>query len=387
MANIALFIFGINDLSGGGGAERFFADFFDVYSNSETKHKLYYIIDKNSVSNLNKVNKLTYIRNLLDFRIVSNRFKDVIEFIQIIRFILFKRIKLIHIPLYSISYVPLMRKINSLPSWIRPKLTINIVNCYVPQALNDAKHPQHTGFTKTYSPLFEELFPDGYFSWNQNFIDYLKAENLSRNNQILYAIKSRFSDTKKFYPEVKSNTIVFASRLDQQKHPDWFIKALVLLKKKDKSKLEKWKFVVCGKGPLLDELQNEVEKNNLKSLVDFKEEGELWKILNYSKAYVSCQDYDNFPSLAMAEAMASGNAIIARNVGQTELFVKDLKNGILLKDDSPQGLADAIEYYISNPGIHQDLEKESLRLIREVHTPQNFIRQIDEFWDEVLMSK
>lgn len=387
MANIALFIFGINDLSGGGGAERFFADFFDVYNASETKHKLYYIIDKRSISNLNKVNKLKGSKNILSFKIISNRFKVSLEFLQLLRLIVFKRIKLIHIPLYSLSYVELMKRLGSLPSWIRPKLTVNIVNCYVPQALSDSNHPQHQGYVRTYSPLFVNVSPNGFFSWNQNFIDYLKAKNFNKPNQILYAIKSRFSDTNKFYPEVKSNIIVFASRLDQQKHPDWFIKALVLLKKKDKSKLEKWKFVVCGKGPLLDELQNEVEKNNLKSLVDFKEEGELWKILNYSKAYVSCQDYDNFPSLAMAEAMASGNAIIARNVGQTELFVKDLKNGILLKDDSPQGLADAIEYYISNPGIHQDLEKESLRLIREVHTPQNFIRQIDEFWDEVLMSK
>ena len=51
----------------------------------------------------------------------------------------------------------------------------------------------------------------------------------------------------------------------------------------------------------------------------------------------------------MNEAMAAGNVIIARDVGQTNLFVKDSLNGLLLKSDNPTGLADAIKWFINNP--------------------------------------
>ncbi len=43
MKAVALFIYGINNLKGGGGAERFFADFYDDYNDLTTKNfNLYY---------------------------------------------------------------------------------------------------------------------------------------------------------------------------------------------------------------------------------------------------------------------------------------------------------------------------------------------------------
>ena len=46
MPNIAIFMPGIGDLSGGGGAERFFFDFFQKYQNINSKNKLYFITDR-----------------------------------------------------------------------------------------------------------------------------------------------------------------------------------------------------------------------------------------------------------------------------------------------------------------------------------------------------
>jgi glycosyltransferase involved in cell wall biosynthesis len=86
----------------------------------------------------------------------------------------------------------------------------------------------------------------------------------------------------------------------------------------------------------------------------------------------------------MNEAMAAGNAIISRNVGQTNLFVKHLVNGILAYPDTEEGLANAIEYYITNPQIHKSMQNESIRLTEEVHTFQNFKSQIENFWDKTI---
>jgi glycosyltransferase involved in cell wall biosynthesis len=389
MANVALFIFGITELKGGGGAERFFADFFEIYNKKKTKHNLYYLLDRDSVSSLNKVGKLSGKKNILNFTIVSNRFKDTLEFWQLVKYIITKGIKIIHIPLYSVSYIPLIKKLNNLPAFLKPKIVINIVNCYVPIAIKDENHISHKGIKATYQPLFNTVNIDGYFCWNQNFVDYINAENIyfKKNKPLLYAISSRFSNIDKFYPAEKKNTIVFAARLDHQKHPQWFVEAVNILKKETPETIKGWKFILSGNGPLRDSLLEFANKNDLQNNIDFVIEGDLSKLLNSSKAYVSCQDYDNFPSLAMAEAMAAGNAIIARNVGQTDLFVKHKQNGLILEEDSPKGLAKAIKTYIENDSVQPAMAKESVRLMKEIHTADNFIKQIDEYWTKILEQK
>jgi glycosyltransferase involved in cell wall biosynthesis len=86
----------------------------------------------------------------------------------------------------------------------------------------------------------------------------------------------------------------------------------------------------------------------------------------------------------MNEAMSAGNAIIARNVGQTELFVKHMKNGLLTEPDNEEGLALAMSYFIDHPELHENMARESIRLTEEVHTFSNFKTQIETFWDHTL---
>lgn len=383
MSNVAFFIHGIGSLKGGGGAERFFADFFDKYQKySPKKFNLYYLIDKQSVINLKEVGKLNSKKKVLNFNIFSNRFKFLLETFELYYFVIVKGIKIIHIPLYNVSYIPLLKSINKMPGLFRPKLVINIVNCYVADALIDTSSKYHQSMKNTYIPLFSEVNIDGYFCWNENFKTYLdntaKLKFLPTSTQ---SIISRFSDVENYYPAVdKKNWVVFASRLDEQKHPEWIVESILKIKLTRPALLDSWKFKVCGDGPLRQFLIDFCKKNNLLEYVDFVIEGEMYKILNLSKIYVSCQDFDNFPSLTMAEAMASGNAIIARNVGQTNLFVKNNENGLLLETDNVSGLEKALMQLMADEQLTSKMAFESIRSIKEVHNVQNFITQIESFW-------
>ncbi len=388
MPNIAFFIKGIGSLKGGGGAERFFADFFEEYQKfNRKKFGLYFIIDQYSVKNLNEVGKLRSAAHLLQFRIVSNRFKKTFEALQFYILIITRNIKIIHIPLYDLSYLPLLKAINHMPSYIRPKLAINIVNCYAAPALEDESNRYHQSITATYLPLFKQVEVDGYFCWNKNFESYLTGNRgLTYSPSVIKSITSRFSDVENYYPELhKKNWIVFASRLDQQKHPEWILEAVARIHENNPDLLKSWTFKICGAGPMRSELINYSEQHGISGCVEFHIEGEMHKILNFSKIYVSCQDYDNFPSLTMTEAMASGNAIIARNVGQTELFVKKGINGLLVEPDNAEGLSSVIISLISDPELIVNMGNESLRSIQEVHNVPNFINQIHNFWEEILV--
>ncbi len=387
MVNVAFFIYGVNKLHGGGGAERFFSDFFDEYQKeTNKKFKLYFITDKTSINNLRNVGKLKANANILNFDIVSNRFKKILETLNLYKLIVLNNIRIIHIPLYDLSYLPLLKSINRLPFFLRPRLAINIVNCYAANALEDKTNPYHTSISNTYLPLFRDIKVDGYFCWNTNFEAYLKKKALLTWQPMhVQSITSRFSDVSHYYPEKpKNNWVVFASRLDAQKHPEWIIQAVKEISELEPKLLHDWKFKICGDGNLREALIAEVEMQKLNGTIDFEIQGEMFKILNVSKIYVSCQDYDNFPSLTMAEAMASGNAIVARNVGQTELFVKDKKNGVLINPDSPSQLAKALIELMKNEEKIGLMGKESLALIQKVHNVPNFISQIHQFWQSIL---
>lgn len=386
MTNVAFLIYGIENLSGGGGAERFFADFYSKYQKYRpTSFKLFYILDKVSHSNLISVNKLQTKTNILYLKIFSNRFKIILEKMQLFYFIWRYNIQLIHLPLYNVSYIPLLNAIDKMPKLWRPKLVINISNCYVVPQLTDSNHPLHNASKNTYFPLFNQINVDGYFSWYENFKTYIENSSTKTNKSVLvYAIASRFSDIEKFYPMEKQNTVVFAARLDEQKHPEWFVSAIVMLKLQHKELVEKWKFIICGNGILRNKLIELCIKQGIESIIEFKIEGELQKILNHSKIFVSCQDFENFPSLSMAEAMAAGNAIIARNVGQTSYFVEANKNGIFINPDSPSGLADVLLQLMESPEMINNMGKHSEELMKTKHTFSNFVPQIETFWKDVI---
>jgi len=384
--NILFFMYGISSLKGGGGAERFFADFFSKYQNAkEKKYNLYFLLDKKSIFHLKEVGKLKEKQNIWLFRLFSNRFKNQLEAFQLCCYIIIHRIKIVHIPLYNLSYIPLLKTINNLPRLFRPKLTINIVNCYVADSLKDEKSPYHNSFKATYIPLFHDIKVNGYFCWNKSFVDYVSSNTFfTFKPQIIQSIVSRFSDVNSFQPEKKHRWVVFASRLDEQKHPEMFLKALANLNRKNHALTTHWKFFICGDGPLRNELIVFSKENDLEHCVEFRIEGQMEKILNHSQVYVSCQSFDNFPSLTMSEAMASGNAIIARNVGQTSLFVKNTINGLILEQDNEFGLEKALIQILSDDVLVSRMGKASEGLIKDVHNFENFVTQIEDFWSNVL---
>jgi glycosyltransferase involved in cell wall biosynthesis len=382
MKAVALFIYGINNLKGGGGAERFFADFYDDYNELTTKNfNLYYIIDKQSVNELKSVGKLKNNINCLNFKIISNRFKTQIEFLNLLKYIFIYKIKLIHLPLYNFHYLPLLKKLNQLPNWLKPKLVVNISSCYV---IPGIKSKNKTDIN-TYFPLFKEIEIDGYFSWYKNFEEYvIENKHIFRKIPYCFSITSRYSDIKNYYPEIKNNLVVFAARLDEQKQPFWFIEAIELINKSNPKIIENWKFVIYGNGILREELKEKIHKLELQSKIELKIEGELYKVFNKSKIFVSCQEFENFPSLSMAEAMASGNAIVARNVGQTNYFLKEDINGKFIEPDSPEGLSKVLIYLMYNEHIIEKMGEKSNEFLHTTHTFKNFVPQIENFWKKLI---
>jgi len=61
------------------------------------------------------------------------------------------------------------------------------------------------------------------------------------------------------------------------------------------------------------------------------------------------------------EAMASGLAIIATDVGETRNIIKNNENGILVPAKEPKALASAVLSLLSNRGLQRDLSKNAIK--------------------------
>jgi glycosyltransferase involved in cell wall biosynthesis len=390
MSAVAFLMYGVGSLSGGGGAERFFADFFSDYrSDSKAGFRCFFILDTSSLSELERIGRIKSRKGILRFRFFPNRFKVVMEGLDLLRLILWYRIDILHIPLYDRSYVPLLEWIDRLPSWLRPKMVINIVNCYVAPALADPSNNYHNSMTKTYRPLFQRVSIDGYFCWNRNFEDYAKANTdaFLRPPEQIRSIRSRYANIVLYRAsEIKQKWVVFASRMDAQKNPHWIILALAIIAERSPALLSGWRFKLCGDGPLRNSVIDLAQKIGVASYVDFLVVSEMHGVLNPSMIYVSTQDFENFPSLSMAEAMASGNAIVARDVGQTSLFLQNDSNGVLIHPDSPEGLASALMQLMTDAALVDRMGKYSRYLIDNTHTYSNFVSQVESFWRAVIDS-
>ena len=84
-------------------------------------------------------------------------------------------------------------------------------------------------------------------------------------------------------------------------------------------------------------------------MVHFEFVWDTSSILNRTAINVQLQEDDNYPSQSLLEGMASGNAIVATDVGLTRRLV-DESNGILIPSPSATGaLAKAIKWMLGHP--------------------------------------
>lgn len=382
MTNVAFLFTGVNNLEGGGGAERFFSDFFTRYNASKPKYKLFFITDKSSLESFHSINELTSSKHVLTYKIISNRFKNKIESLQVITSIIFHRIKLLQIPLYNIHYYPLIKSIDNMPAIFRPKIVYTVTDSFIPHFYHDDQNRGYN-FKLILESLFKKVKIDAVISWYELFKTFAQENKIIKSNPEIYCIQSRYSGKIFNNQTTKKNHIVLASRLTLAKQPMLFVEALHLLRQKN-IPLNDWKFFIYGQGHLENDIRQKLTDYKLNDMVTVSHEKDLTHVFEESKCFVSTQDYENFPSLSMNEAMAAGNAIISRNVGQTGLFVKDQLNGLLLKEDNAQGLANAIEYYITHPDLHAGMAGESIKMTKEIHTFENFKQQTESFWSKIL---
>jgi glycosyltransferase involved in cell wall biosynthesis len=186
-----------------------------------------------------------------------------------------------------------------------------------------------------------------------------------------------FVDVHKYRLAVKNaDSVVFATRLHDFKNPDLFVDSM----ERTYEAYPPVEFFLLGKGPLGEHISRRLGALGSGIVVHYAFMWDTSPVLNTSSISVHLQQDDNYPSQSLLEGMASGNAIIATDVGLTRRLV-DESNGILIPLSDSRALSDAMIWMLKHPKVTRAMGKRSRDKVLREHTIARYLRYVNELHD------
>ena len=159
---------------------------------------------------------------------------------------------------------------------------------------------------------------------------------------------------------------------------DLIIKAFDIVAKKNNDLV----LVIGGDGSSKDELMHLSKELGLEHRIVFTgfiDSDLKAELFSGALLYVQCPKSDGV-SLAMMEAMSSGQPLVSSNVGETQILVESGKNGFLIDDVTPENLANAILRISGDNKFREKLSSMSRSIALKKHNRSVFF---DSFVAEV----
>jgi glycosyltransferase involved in cell wall biosynthesis len=174
-------------------------------------------------------------------------------------------------------------------------------------------------------------------------------------------------DVTRFYPAYpKQPWVVFAGRLVEEKNPLLFLEAAPTIQQT----IPDARFFILGDGPLKESVRLGVAQSQLTEATTTGFVEDLAPILAHASVFVSLQRRDNYPSQVLLEAMASGMASVATDVGCTWKLV-DEETGMRVKP-SVSEVAGAVIALLHNPDRCRRLGEQARQRVIELHSETGY---------------
>lgn len=382
---IALTLLGCDAKDAAGGAERQFANLLTAFrAASGAPFEVHFVTMRDAARALDALGVLPPGPDVHAApNLPVGKLKAFADSASLARLLLKQRFDLVHVVMPSAYHAPGMAMYARLRG--HTALTMNATDCTVAHRWHDPAYARDP-MVRSYRTFLRLVPLDGIFSWYELFRDRVRDGTIPvSGTPLAVAARTCFTNLSRFAPAPdKDDTVVYASRLIPDKQPQLFVEAVRLLRDEAPELARGWRFALYGNGPMRDELEALAASHGLAGLLDIDFTPDLAPVLARSKAFVSTQDYENFTSLSMLEAMACGNAIISRDVGQTRLFVRHGENGLLSPGHTARALAETLKAFLAAREQHADWGAASVAIATREHTVERFMEDIGGFWRRVL---
>ena len=381
----------VGDLSGSGGTERQFSDLHECLA-GRAPGRVAFVTTRTGLAQLREAGRLRdasgVITLALGSRPAMGRLAVIWMTARLLAATLGKRYDVVHLCQPTPIYVPYAAILTRLPRFLRPLVTMTVTDCTVAPNLMSGRSPAdlyEKQVVNAHRLYFTWSRLDGVYSWYQAFVAAARQLQLLPRRAHVTAARFCFTDVRRFQPSPsKEKTVIFAGRLSAQKRPLLFIDAVASLRLRHRALAEGWRFVMYGSGRLEAAVRQRLAEQKLEETIVLAHTPDMSPVFAKTRLFVSTQEWENFTSLAMLEAMAAGNAVIAQDVGQTNEFVRHGENGFVVPDATADGFADAIAEYLRHPEQHDRMARASRSLATDVHNIDHFAEDITAFWESVI---
>lgn len=140
---------------------------------------------------------------------------------------------------------------------------------------------------------------------------------------------------------------------------------------------------IVGDGPLMEEVQGLVKREELKEVVEVlgrRPREDVLLLMQEARVLVCPSEcYENFP-VAIAEAFACGLPVIASRLGAMAEIIDDARTGLHFEPGDPQDLAAKVEWAWSHPEAMQAMGQEARREYEEKYTAERNYKMLMDIY-------
>ncbi len=196
-------------------------------------------------------------------------------------------------------------------------------------------------------------------------------------------------DSQHFYPgeTIRHQSVLFSGRLTRNKGIHTLAEAIPLVL----NQCPQTTFIIAGKETTVQKDQSVIEMMKATVPADnFVCLGEISKqeLISYyqkSSIFVLPSIYESFGLVAL-EAMASGCAVVASNVGGLKEIIENEKDGLLVPPADPVALAEAVIRLLKNPAFRKELSVQAMAKVNQKFTLERVVRESIEAYEEAIAS-
>jgi len=212
--------------------------------------------------------------------------------------------------------------------------------------------------------------------YSERFIQEWHLEKYRRKISIAH---EHFLNFDKFRMEKRLNErrdlVGYIGRLSEEKGTLNFVTAIPEIPKEQKQV----NFLVGGDGKLRDKIDKYIDEGNLKGKVavpGWIPHDALPNYLNELKLLVLPSYTEGLPNI-MLEAMACGTPVLATPVGAVPDVIRDGETGFIMKDNSPECIANNVIRALNHPSLEQ-IVKNAHTLVKKEFT---YEKEVERFRD------
>lgn len=165
----------------------------------------------------------------------------------------------------------------------------------------------------------------------------------------------KYDDINTLVESKKENSLLWAGRLIDWKHPELALSIAKRLKQEDYS----FRLNIIGTGELEEKLKVQIKEENLEDCVRLLGQMRPEKVREYmeqSEIFLFTSDRQEGWGAVLNEAMNSGCAVVASHeIGSVPFLIKDGENGFAYRDGEINDLYNKVKYLLDNPKIKTEI--------------------------------